>query len=203
MAIPDITVLLHVCTELRQLAIDMCPVDLGPIERVGLGFSLGTGSHLPQTELEAVLVRSVDILRLNHHTNIAPGRPCSSTQPTHLAYLTLPLIDLHAPPTGPSYVGRLEIDSAHVGTVQIAMQRYAEQVMRYIAERGSKIKVLALAPYLNPAVQPEKDENGHCWPDYHYLRGRTTDVRGVEQVTALPIAQCALGMLESTIVYDT
>lgn len=96
----------------------------------------------------------------------------------------------------------MEIDDIHVGLVQIVMERYAAQVMRYMTERGSKIKVLTISPERKPSSRPRKDENGHRWPDYFYLLGKTTNARGIEQVTALPIAQCGAEMPESAILFD-
>lgn len=55
--------LLQACAGLHQLAISLCEIDLGPIGRVGADFSLGTDVSLPQTELEAMLVRTT--LRLH------------------------------------------------------------------------------------------------------------------------------------------
>jgi len=107
-------------------------------------------------------------------------------------------------PPSHAYAGRQSIDSTHVGMAQVAMQRVAAQVMNYMAKRGSKLKVLAVSPYLQPTASTclDKDENGHRWPNYYYLRGRNTDARGIEHITALPLAYVSLEMPESTIINE-
>lgn len=83
------------------------------------------------------------------------------------------------------------------------MQRLAGCIIHRLAEHGSKIKLLGLVPILRPAGAARvKDENGHYWPNYNYLRGRTTDARGFEQITALPLANVSNEMPESSIIYD-
>jgi len=82
------------------------------------------------------------------------------------------------------------------------MQKLATQVMRYLAQRGSKLKVVAFSTYMRADKRPPQDGNGHRWPDYYYLRGRSIDVRGIERVTALPLEQPWLEMRESSILYD-
>jgi hypothetical protein len=52
----DLSTLLEDCIHLEQLAIHLCPIDLGSIENVGSNFSLVTPDTAPLTELEAMLV---------------------------------------------------------------------------------------------------------------------------------------------------
>ncbi|KAF2826088.1 hypothetical protein CC86DRAFT_406388 [Ophiobolus disseminans] len=177
--------LLHGCTELQELAITICPIYLGPIERVGSDFALDADSQLPQTELEALL--DIIVRQSKLHT---------------LRILALPTIDFHALQGPPGNVGREQLINIHVNAVQVAMQRFASQVMSYMAGRESKLKVLAMSPYLQLSSFPDKDENGHRWPNYHYTRSWDIDARGIEHVVALSLTHAALEMPESRLLYD-
>ena len=68
-----LTKLLHACPELRQLAVALPPIEMGPIERAGSEFVLGASSQLPQTELESALVRAVAHSEGRRNTNTTLG----------------------------------------------------------------------------------------------------------------------------------
>jgi hypothetical protein len=74
--------------------------------------------------------------------------------------------------------------------------------MRYLAQCNSRVKVLAVSPHRRPgpSTLPEKDDHGHRWPNYHYLRGRDIDARDIERVAVIPLAYANLEMPESIIL---
>jgi hypothetical protein len=55
----DLSALFHECPYLQQLAIALCPIDLGPIETMGSEFALDANSTStsPRTGLQTILVR--------------------------------------------------------------------------------------------------------------------------------------------------
>jgi hypothetical protein len=136
---------------------------------------------------------------LNLTQNVLARHPKLHT----LRVLSLPIIDYHETPN-PSSTNGIAISNDVVSATQIAMNRLASQIMSYMVGHGSKIKVLAISPLTQPkkASRPSRDENGHRWPNYHYLRGRIIDARGVEQVTAIPLAHAFQEMPESTILWE-
>ena len=73
---------------------------------------------------------------------------------------------------------------------QVVMQNLANQILRFATDRGSKLKVLSLKPSLEPADLPVgnagRDTNGHQWPEYHYIRGRVSDITSTDVVVAHP-----------------
>jgi hypothetical protein len=177
LSINDLNALVDGCPHLEQLATNLCPVDMGPIELVGSDFTLNHNRHLPRTELEAMLDSFARLTKL--HT---------------FRVLWLPTIDYNESLLNP----------AGVATTRIIMQKLAAHMMRYLASQGSRLKVLAFSPFMRPATDKtlDKDENGHQWPKYYYLRGRNIDARGVETVTALPLAHATLEMAESNIISE-
>jgi hypothetical protein len=113
----------------------------------------------------------------------------------------MPSIDYHASPN-PNTTNRLAIDNVHISTTKITIHGYATQIVRYLAQCDSRVKVLAVSPHRQPDsnMLPEKDDHGHRWPNYHYLRGREVDARGIERVALMPLAYANLEMPESTIL---
>jgi hypothetical protein len=182
----DLNALIDGCPHLEQLATNLCPIDMGSIQCVGSDFTLHHNRNLPRTELEAMLDTIARQKKL--HT---------------LRVLSLPTIDYGESPN-PNATNRVAIPATTVGTTQMIMHKFAAHMMRYLANRGSRLKLLAIAPFLRhlEADRADKDEDGHQWPKYYYLRGRNIDARGVGTVTALPLPYAALEMTESSIIWE-
>ena len=67
------------------------------------------------------------------------------------------------------------------------MQKFATEVFRYLAQRGSKIRTLVVSPDgLDGMERPSFDDDGHRWPRYFYSYGSVWSIRG-EHVVAVPV----------------
>jgi len=79
---------------------------------------------------------------------------------------------------------------------QVAMQNFANHILRFVVDKGSNLQVLSIKPSeeADPAVYGTvvKDSNGHRWPEYNYIRGHTTDVTGTTTVVAHPSTNVVL-----------
>ncbi|KAF1938840.1 hypothetical protein EJ02DRAFT_353614, partial [Clathrospora elynae] len=53
-------------------------------------------------------------------------------------------------------------------------QRIANEIVQYLAEKGSPIQVLAFSPMAHHTKDVQEDYNGHAWSEYFYLRGSST-----------------------------
>ena len=122
----DVSTLLDSCSRLEQLATNLCPIDLGPIESVGSDFALTSSGYLPQTELEAMLDVFARQRRL--HT---------------IRVLSLPMIDYGQSPN-PTASNRMVIPKSAAGMTQVTMHKFAAHLVRYLIERGSRLKLLAI-----------------------------------------------------------
>jgi hypothetical protein len=85
-----------------------------------------------------------------------------------------------------------EIDNADFCRhLQWRFQQFAEQVLRYLADKGSSVKLLAFSPVEPPEFCHHEDSNGHAWPHYYYIRGESTTVlprgRRITQTVAVPV----------------
>ncbi|KAI4638152.1 hypothetical protein J4E93_010462 [Alternaria ventricosa] len=154
--IADITAILKACTKLTALAIDMPTLELGCISDPPDGFSLD--------EDYAHVLAAV------------------ATQPVLKAFriLSLPVLEFDDPsserPTGRDTL-----------FCQVVMQNLANQILRFATDRGSKLKVLSIKPSLEPVdLNSGRDTNGHKWPEYHYIRGRVSDITSTDVVVAHP-----------------
>jgi hypothetical protein len=83
-----------------------------------------------------------------------------------------------------------EVDASGTDTIDpsvcTTMQERATEIMRFFDKVGSHIKWFGI--YSDPfMISAEPDSNGHKWPHYFYVRGRSLDSMGREQVTAIPI----------------
>jgi hypothetical protein len=76
------------------------------------------------------------------------------------------------------------------------MQKFASEMMSYLAKRGSRLKLLAFASRMQPDfdedLPPDSDSNGHWWPNYYYLRDREIDTEGREHTVAMPVQNPSL-----------
>jgi hypothetical protein len=90
----------------------------------------------------------------------------------------------------------------YLSETQATMQRYATQVIAYLVECGSKVKLLAVKPIWRVIGRRVIDGNGHYWPNYYYTRSWSIDDEGAQHVSARPLARPDLNMPESTILDD-
>jgi hypothetical protein len=142
LSLSDLDIILRGCPHLQQLAITLCPIDLGSIDDLGADFTLGDNTAASKyTEHEAMLVRT-------YHYNLPmvmnPILTCTqdiiASLPTlhTLRILSMPVIQYRKP--------IFDVIKFQTGEMQAIVQRYATQVMAYLVERGSKVKLLALKP---------------------------------------------------------
>lgn len=71
-------------------------------------------------------------------------------------------------------------------------QQYGEKILECLAKRGSPIEILAFSPTVCPSEMiGREDDNGHCWPNYYYVRGQSSTYlpggRETSSVTAVPV----------------
>lgn len=85
---------------------------------------------------------------------------------------------------------------------RVVMQQFATQVMQFMVERGSKLKLFNANPTvaLKDEVNHPADANGHFWPNYTYVRGRTIDATGRTKVIAVPFAGGYRDMTDSAVL---
>ncbi|KAF2028599.1 hypothetical protein EK21DRAFT_90566 [Setomelanomma holmii] len=167
----DLTSMLEASPLLKGLALNLGPVDLGDIKDLSIEFDLDSpdGTATCKTNFVATL----DAIASHHRLQA-------------LRMLTLPIID-YGYATNPTASNGTAIEDSHVYMTQITMLNFATEIFRYLYKRGSTIKYLAVAPAcIHEFTRPKKDENGHQWPWYYYVRSRTVDVRGMQEVVALP-----------------
>lgn len=84
----------------------------------------------------------------------------------------------------------------HVYFCQTLMQNFANQIFRFMADRGSKLRILSIKPSMED-IRVEEDEldvdaNGHQWPEYNYTRGHFSDTTGTNGVIAHPLRNALL-----------
>jgi hypothetical protein len=70
------------------------------------------------------------------------------------------------------------ITAPEVRLYQVLMQNFANEIMRYLAKAGSRLRVFDSDPSFSPDVSSAADSNGHIWPVYTYRRGCVTDASG-------------------------
>ena len=84
--------------------------------------------------------------------------------------------------------GRSPISDKDAKLALVVFQRFSDQVMQFMAERGSSLRLFAMRPPLPPYRRPAKDVEGQQWPNYAFTKGSVTDVRGIRSVVAVPLA---------------
>ena len=103
-----------------------------------------------------------------------------------LRLLTVPSIDCGIVPN-PSVPDRVSLPEKYVYTAQVMMQKFATEVLRYLAKQESKIRTLVVSPdYTIGIKRAVCDENDHQWPRYFYRCGWTRITSGEEQIVAVP-----------------
>ncbi|CAN9370570.1 unnamed protein product [Alternaria sp. RS040] len=88
------------------------------------------------------------------------------------------------------------ISTPHMTLYQALMQNIANQILRFMAEQGSNLKVLGFQPSHEQSIYDGeelfRDGNGHRWPEYHYCRAHATDITGTTVVIANPLRKIGL-----------
>jgi hypothetical protein len=74
-----------------------------------------------------------------------------------------------------------------VNLLGIVMQKLAASVMRVFDRLGSRITAIGFSSIKLHTERPQRDNNGHQWPEYFYRRGQIPDNHGVNQATAVPV----------------
>ncbi|CAN9370735.1 unnamed protein product [Alternaria sp. RS040] len=167
----DLDKLLTQAPKLMDLAISLCPINLGHVWHLGAKFKLfkQTGNDYVLSETEFLLIR------------IAKHRTLRS-----LRILTVPSVDYGITPN-PSIMERVGLPAEHVYTSQVMMQVLATEVFRLFARNGSSIRALAMSPDdIKGTKQPMCDDNRHIWPHYFYRYGATRTMSGQEYIIAVP-----------------
>jgi hypothetical protein len=61
---------------------------------------------------------------------------------------------------------------------------------------GSPIKVFCSDPSIiyDSSLRPEVDVNGHQWPEYTYVKGRSTSIMDMNNIVAVPLKEPLLEM---------
>jgi hypothetical protein len=166
----DLKAILTSAPHLEGLAIDLCPIDLGRVRDLGSDFTLqepAGGVRVPD-ELESMLNALA-----NHHALRS------------LRVLSVPQIDFREPPVSSEDVEHWPEDSQVLAS-QVIMQKFSTEVVRYLTAQGSFLNVFGICPDQSGSQRPIYDRNGHQWPQYFYLRGRTMNSRGIDSIVALP-----------------
>ncbi|CAN9344578.1 hypothetical protein AA0119_g7852 [Alternaria tenuissima] len=167
----DLDKLLTQAPKLVDLAVSLCPINLGHVRHLGAKFKLfkQTGNDYVLSETEFLLIR------------IAKHRNLQS-----LRILTLPSIDYGMIPN-PNIVKGIDLPDEHVYTSKVMMQAFATEVFRLLARNGSNIRALAISPQVRSSTKrPVSDDNGHRWPRYYYRYDVTGAMSGQEHVVAVP-----------------
>ncbi|KAF2268957.1 hypothetical protein CC78DRAFT_529585 [Lojkania enalia] len=185
-SVQELATILEACVNIKQLGIALPHIDLGPLNDLGSEFGFTTQSEYDvKSRLEAVLET------IARHPNIHTLRILSVPTFANFDYR----------------LGQTEgdgITGSELRYMQIAMQHFATQLMRFLHRNGSKIKVLAICPgdtVKKRLKRREPDANGHRWPDYFYIKGKMVDAMGREEIVASPFRSVA-EMIESNILED-
>ncbi|CAN9226194.1 hypothetical protein CC77DRAFT_1100163 [Alternaria alternata] len=167
----DLDKLLTQAPKLVDLAVSLCPINLGHVRHLGAKFKLfkQTGNDYVLSETEFLLIR------IAKHQNLQS-----------LRILTLPSIDYGMIPN-PNIVKGIDLPDEHVYTSKVMMQAFATEVFRLLARNGSNIRALAISPQVRSSTKrPVSDDNGHRWPRYYYRYDVTGAMSGQEHVVAVP-----------------
>ncbi|KAF2826089.1 hypothetical protein CC86DRAFT_406389 [Ophiobolus disseminans] len=69
----------------------------------------------------------------------------------------------------------------------MVMQNVANRVLEFLAQGRLKIRVFGYSLTHWILSECNRDSNGHCWPEYVYLKGKIIDGIGVEHVVGTPV----------------
>lgn len=118
-----------------------------------------------------------------------------------LRMLNLPTID-YGMTENPTDSDAFEPDAGGVILCRIAMQVFATEVFKYMLSHGSSIVLFAAQPraVTSAKSRPQRDMNGHQWPEYFFTKGKISDAQGCSEVVAVPLKGAKLEMPELTIL---
>jgi hypothetical protein len=117
--------------------------------------------------------------------------------------LNYPNIDFNDDIDVPSAYHLDPIPDGQAKLCRVVMQKFADEIMGNLHHLGSSIRFFAAAPSAVPLDhdRPLPDSNGHQWPNYYYLKGRSTNARGQEEVVASPLKGALVEMEGSWVIY--
>ena len=168
--------------KLEMLAVNLCPVRLGSARYLAANFKLPAQEHDEVTSYLVCIYSQVEkCYSQKTQECIARHRNLKS-----LRAITVPSIDFGIVPN-PSYQDRIALPEDYVQISRVMMQTFAKEVIRYLAQRGSKIRTMVISPdSITGMTRPTRDENGHIWPRYFYTYGIARNIHGEEHVVAVP-----------------
>jgi hypothetical protein len=100
--------------------------------------------------------------------------------------LSLPGIGWITAPA-PSVFNLASISEQETKCCRVIYQRFANEIMRFMAKRGAAPTVFSMDPSVTVDI----------WPTCTFTKGRTYDARGIEQVVAVPLGEPCKEMPES------
>ncbi|KAF2818559.1 hypothetical protein CC86DRAFT_375760, partial [Ophiobolus disseminans] len=118
--------------------------------------------------------------------------------------LNLPNIE-HTNKPYPSACNGVCISANDARLCKGVMQQFATQVVRFMVNRGSSLKLF----YTDPSISIDStadfsaDENGNQWPIYAYTSGRIVGLDGRASAVAIPVVACTRDMPECLALYHT
>jgi hypothetical protein len=87
-----------------------------------------------------------------------------------------------------------------VTSCQVIMQNFANQVIQYMAHRGSAPMVLSIKRTELEDERPARDDNGHQWPNYEYTCGYTSSSMDTNETIAVPLRAAKLEHPENSVL---
>ncbi|KAH7089449.1 hypothetical protein FB567DRAFT_492092 [Paraphoma chrysanthemicola] len=146
----DLSVLAKLCPNLKELAITLPMIDFRNWEyQQPFRWSPAGSRSLTQADLVRVLEAialfpKLNVLRLTHP----------------------PIVLVEEEDAG-------FISDGLIREYQWRHRQLAEQILLFLTDRGSPIQLLAFSPTVTESLEL-RDDNGHEWPHYYYLRGAST-----------------------------
>ncbi|KAI4682862.1 hypothetical protein J4E81_009485 [Alternaria sp. BMP 2799] len=169
------------CPSLEQLCLNLYEIDPDTPE----GDFLGPKSAIPSesTAFENALsaIASMKALRLLRLTNPPNYRKAYHRQGEFMRFF------------------RRSLES---GEQRYAFQARADSIVRYMGDRESNIRLLALSPMESLTKAATADKNGHVWPDYFYTCERMKGNRGAEISIARAVRDWKTEMPDATILNE-
>jgi hypothetical protein len=104
--------------------------------------------------------------------------------------LNLPILEWTTTPA-PTLYNLAEISEQDTKFCRVIYQRFANEVMRFMHKRGSAPAVFSTKPGMAEET----------WPKYTFTKGRTYDVRGMEEIVAVPLEEACREMPDSCALF--
>lgn len=103
----------------------------------------------------------------------------------------------------PSNYNLIAPDTHGVALCRVIMQVFADEVLKYMHSKDAKIVLFAAQPsaIMGAESRPQKDKNGHRWPEYFFTKGHVRDAQGRNEVVAVPLRGALSEMLESEVLF--